>query len=168
MATIDIGAGATDRASSATTDKTQIDLNNTANDNGVLDTLELYFTTGNDGANIKMGTFYGSGTSWTSRDWETLGAVISGSKQTFTGKSVDVATGDAIGLYGTAGELEVAASGGSGMLYKAGDRFGTGTESYTLASGRIGSLYGTGDPIGHPARKRHAGNPFTPFRKGVW
>lgn len=168
MGAIDIGAGATDRAASTTIDKTQLDLNNPANDTGILDTVELYFATGSDGANIKIGTFYGSSTSWTSRDYETIGSVSSGSKQTFTGKSIDVQTGDIIGIYGTGGELELTATGGSGMLYKSGDQFGAGTQTYTSLSGRISSMFGSGDPVGHPARKRMAGNPFSPFRKGVW
>lgn len=146
---IDIGAGATDRASALTTDKTLIDLNNPANDDGVLDTLELFFTSGYDGAGIKMGTFYTSGTARVSRDWETLGSVTAGSKQTFTGKSVDVQTDDLIGIYGTSGKLEAASSGGSGILSKTGDQFGAGAvEGFSWSSDYICSLYATGSTAG--------------------
>ena len=143
MAVIDVGPGAIDRASAGSGLKTIIDLANPANDTGKIDTFEIWCAI--DSTGVKMGTFYGSGTDYTSRDVETIGDVTGGSKQTFSGLDCDVSTGDYAGLYwvGTS-SLELDSSGGSGFYYKAGDQFGTGQQTYTLAASYAVSIYGTG------------------------
>jgi len=96
MAEIDIGAAAIDRASTLLDNRTLVCLDNPANGAGTLDTIEIW--AGIDLVGCKAGTFYGSGTSYTGRDYETIGSVTSGSKQTFSGLDCDVTSGDYIGV----------------------------------------------------------------------
>ncbi len=142
--TIDIGAGATNRASFCNiVGYTEIDIDNPANASGILNSFEMWFETSNTGG-LKVGTFSGSGTSYTIRDYESITSCASGSKKTFTGKNCDVITGDFNGIVATTnGRIEYATSGGLGCYYYSGDGF-SGTHTYTLAADDIMSLYATG------------------------
>ncbi|MFA5439643.1 MAG: hypothetical protein WC259_07220, partial [Dehalococcoides sp.] len=141
MSAIDIGSAAIDRALTFGDSSTRILADNPANDTGILDTVEVWFNTNASG--VKVGTFSGSGTDYDDRDYETIGSVTAGSKQTFTGLSISVATGDFIGWYCSAGYLERSATG-SGQYSKIGDYFGSGSNTYTLTANINGSLYATG------------------------
>jgi hypothetical protein len=143
---IDVGGGATDRAGTAAATWTWIDYNNAANDTGSLDTFELWFNI--TGAGVKVGTFHGSGTSYTNRDVEVIGDVTSGSKQTFSGKSCDVTSGDWAGVYSSSGTIERDFSGSSGIYGKSGDQFGTGSQTYAMTAGDAVSIYATGQTGG--------------------
>jgi hypothetical protein len=90
---ITIGAGAANYAT-ACGNATDIDKTNPATGDGILTTFQVY--AGAKITNYKIGTVYGSGTSYTSRDYVLIGSVASGSVQTFTGLSCDVQTGDYI------------------------------------------------------------------------
>lgn len=140
--TIDIGAPAIDRNSDAICGNTHIMLDNPANASGEIIKIELWFATAASG--VKAGTFYGSGTSYTNRDYETIGAVSSGSKQTFSGLSCSVGAGDYIGIYAEAGNIEESTTGFAGRYYKSGDQFGTGQQTYILVASRTCSAYGEG------------------------
>jgi hypothetical protein len=154
MAVIDIGPGATDRASSRAISvlQTIIDLNNPANDTGTLDTFEIFANTANM-TNVKVGTFSGSGTSYNDRDYETIGTVTYGSKQTFTGKNCDVSSGDYIGFCADGGKIEQDTTGYAGFYVVVGDQFGSGANTYSLISGDALSIYATGATAA-------AGNPY--------
>lgn len=141
---IDIGSAATDRNITMSATYTTIDLANPANDTGTIDTFEIWADSNLDGTN-KVGTFHGSGTDYTNRDGETIGTVTAGSKQTFTGLTIDVTTGDFAGIYFSAGTLERLNEGGSNIYWISGDQFGTGQQTYTIANGDSISLYGTGE-----------------------
>ena len=140
---IDIGYAAVDGTGSMGFNFTVITLDNPANATGVLDTIEIWAETTMGGT--KAGTFYGSGTDYTSRDVETIGTVTAGSKQTFTGLNCNVETGDYIGIYYSSGRIERFTTTGAGICYIAGDQFGTGTQTYTSIGGCFISLYGTGE-----------------------
>ena len=146
MSTIDIGSGATNRSSTMPgLSSTFIDMGNPANDDGVLDSFEVYARSGRDLSGLKVGTFYGSGTDYTNRDYETIGSVTGGSKQTFTGKSCDANVGDYIGCYFSAGLIEYDANDGSGIYRKLdSDTFGAGVQTYLFLPGNVISLYATG------------------------
>jgi len=146
---IDIGPGATDRNSTRTAAITRICLANPANATGVLTSFECWFNSG--AAGVKIGTFSGGGTTYTNRDVEAIGNVTAGSKQTFSGLSCDVTTGDFVGYYCASGDIESSTSGGSGLPYKSGDQFGTGSQTYSAYVGSDASLYGTGTEIAGPA-----------------
>lgn len=143
MAIIDIGPPATDRASALAANFTDISLDNPANDSGTLTKFEFWFYSNAGG--VKAGTFYGTPPNFTPRDYETIGDVTSGSKQTFSGLDCDVTSGDYIGGYRSSGTIENDASGYAGIYWKSGDQFGAGQQSYTLEAGDAQSLYGEGE-----------------------
>lgn len=143
--TIDIGNSASSRSGYANTaDRTILDYANTANATGILTSFEVYFYTGTSVTGVKLGTFSGSGTSWTKRDYESIGSVTAGSKQTFTGKNCDVQTNDVIGMYFTTGKIYRDSSGGTGAGYCDSDMFDSSSHTYTALSGYAYSFYGTG------------------------
>lgn len=139
---IDIGPGATDRVSSSAGGMTILAVGNPANANGKLNSMEVWSSVLLSGT--KMGTFYGSGTSRTMRDYESIGAVTGGSKQTFTGLDCDVQTNDILGIYFSLGSIEQDVSGGDGILYKFGDCFAGGANTYSSSAGYAISVYATG------------------------
>jgi hypothetical protein len=141
MGAIDIGPGAIDLDNQVSS-STIIDKANPANGTGSLDSFEFYAYT--QCASVKVGTFYGSDTSWTMRDYESIGTVNSGSKQTFTGKDCTVNTNDLLGVYYSSGYLERSATGGSGFLSKSGDQFGNGTVTYSSSDTQRIGIYATG------------------------
>ncbi len=150
-APIDIGPGATDRSSFLWGGYTFVDTNNSANDTGYISSFEVWFEAihysvdPNWATGVKIGTFSGSGTTYTSRDVESIGTVAKGSKQTFTGLNCDVVTGDFIGCYFDAtSTIEWSDTGGTTVYYASGDQFGTGAQTYTENIGWGISLYGTG------------------------
>ncbi len=156
MATIDVGPGARDRASaySITTLRTCVDINNPANDTGTLDTFEIFANTSNM-TNVKIGTFSGSYTSYDDRDYETIGTVTYGSKQTFTGKNCDVSSGDYLGFSADGGKIEQDTSGSAGFYVVAGDKFGSGSNTYALSADDALSIYATGTTSGGATVKPH-------------
>jgi hypothetical protein len=157
MATIDVGAAASNRSTvkGFSTGYTYVDRTNPANDTGVLDTFEIYAVNGYSILNTKVGTFSGSSKTWDDRDYETIGTVTSGSKQTFTGKNCDVSAGDIVGIYGATGRIESDGSGYDGVCYITGDQFGAGSASYTEVGGDCISLYATGATAGGATVKPH-------------
>lgn len=148
---IDIGGDAINRDSSSVIDDyTYIDLNNSANATGTLDTHEVYLN--DDAVGYYTGTFYlVSGTTFKCRDSEALGDVSAGSKQTFPGLSYSVQTGDYIGFYATPPELAKIEKddSGSGYYSVSGMHINPDDEAeYTLYSPRITSAYSTGTETG--------------------
>lgn len=139
---IDIGYGAVDGTSTHPADYTVADVWNTANATGVLDTIEIWANTNMTGC--KVGTFeYEGNLQLNCHDYETLGNVTAGSKQTFTGLSINVIFGYYIGYYAATGAIERSDPGG-GIYSLAGDQTATGTQTYTWYTGLDVSLYGTG------------------------
>jgi hypothetical protein len=141
MAAIDVGSGATTRTWIATTNYTIIDLANPCNDNGTIDSIEVYCHTNATG--VKVGLFYGSGTSYTCRSYINIGNVTAGSKVT-TACSLTAQSGDYIGFYTSSGNLYAALSGGTGSMWKSADQFGQGEQTYADGGAVILSLYATG------------------------
>ena len=140
---IDIGPGATDRNTYISFGKTLIDLANPANATGVLTSIDLWFYS-QSATGVKVGTFFGTGTSYTNRDTVALGTVTSGSKQTFSELNCAVEIGDFIGIFFTDGYIEGATSGGSSVYYNNADQFGTGQQTYAPLTDAVMSIYGTG------------------------
>jgi hypothetical protein len=144
-AAIDVGPGATDRASTwSTSDSNIVDKANVANDTGTLDTFEVWAQTQLTLA--EMASFYVvSGDYLSTRADASIGTVNSGSKQTFTGLSVSVSSGDRLGIFFHTGAIELATTGGSGVWYSTGsDKIPcTNTAFSAQASYRV-SIYATG------------------------
>lgn len=174
MAVIDVGAGATDRATSYVGTQTIVDNNNAANDTGVLDTVEIYLNDNGAGtADHYVGTFSGSGTSRTNRDYANVGAISSGAgKKTFTGLSIDVVTNDTMGwsCNDATCKIDKDSTGGLNCYWLLGNQFGTGTQTYSVLADDILSIYATGETVsvGHPTIKRFGGVPYAALNKGVW
>lgn len=141
---IDIGDAAISRASTLPLGFTRPILANPANATGKLTSVELWFAT--SATSVKIGTASKSGDNFTIRDYETIGSVTGGSKQTFSSLNINVVVGDYIIIYWAAGTVEYSTAGGSGSYYKSGDQFGLGVQTYTShpdGSGAL-SVYGIG------------------------
>lgn len=145
MAVITIGTTAVGTITNFPAGYTVINKQLSANGTGTITSMSFYFNT-SDGSDVKAGTFYGSSTSWTNRDLESIGNITSGSKQTFTGLSCDVTTGDLLGSYCTSGARAESVLAGNGSLYKLGDQFTNGTQTYTSYNKDI-SMEGLGATI---------------------
>ena len=133
MGAIDVGYGAVNGVGWGAGQSTLLCMNNPANDSGTLTSFSLWCgSISGDVLNAKMGTFSGSGTSWDDRDYESLGTVTVGSKQTFSGLDCDVETGDILGMYNTSAlaSVEYVSTGSVKTLSKSGDQFGSGAQTY--------------------------------------
>ena len=144
MADIDIGDAASDYSTVVDSGYTLINIGNPANASGTITSVQIFAQ--QTMANCKVGTFSGSGTTYTPRDSESLGAVTEASVQTFPGLDIDVESGDFIGIYFSAGRIEMNTADGSGLYYKVGDQFAAGEQTYSLygAAYKI-AVYGEGD-----------------------
>lgn len=109
---IDVGGGAINRVG-AQGYNTQIDKTNPANDTGILDTFETWLVLGCTSGG-QVGTAYSSGSNFTTRDYENIGSISSGSKQTFSGKNCDVSINDFAFINVNDGGTEYSNSGGGG------------------------------------------------------
>ena len=67
--------------------------------------------------------------------------MTSGSKQTFA-VSLNVQTGDYLGIFYQEGQLERDTSGGQGLWYIDGDQIPCNSYLFTLGTAWVGSLYG--------------------------
>jgi hypothetical protein len=149
---IAVGSTASDRATSLNYGNTIILKTNPANASGTLDTWELWFdTAGNNATGVKVGSFtLISGANFTTNDYESIGNVTKGSKQTFTGLSTSVTSGDYAGYYGSEGLIERDSTGYSGVWLKSGDYIPcTNTEIPFYAAITI-SVYATGTEVSTP------------------
>lgn len=148
--TVDIGAPAIDRPDYLTTAYTFIAQDNPANENDQITSVEIWVKS--NLSNCEVATFYEvSGSpplvNFSTRDSETLGNVTSGSKQTFSGLDMTAVTGDLIGYYCSAGEIEATLSGGAGIFRKSGDYVPCSDETFDneYATAYVMSLYGEGE-----------------------
>lgn len=141
MAVITAGNAAIDRASSFTSGYTLLMAENACTGTGILDTIEVWAAT--NIAGFKVGTFWMVVTSiYRCRDFESIGAVAAGSKQTFA-VSLNAVTGDYIGCYYSSGTLERADTGGGCKYYNADMCYLNATVSINSGS-RLVSLYASG------------------------
>ncbi len=147
---IDVGAAATDRGSGAGQAFTPIvGQENPANATGTIDTVEMWFLV--TGENVEVASFYVvSGDNLSTRDFEALGTVVSGSKQTFSGLDMDIETGDYLGTYFTHVNATLERdNSGTGYWYNDGtDYIPCTNQAFTNLGSRTISLYGTGTEAG--------------------
>lgn len=114
--TIDVGDAATNQGGWWIPEYTFVAKGNPANDTGSITSVEVYAVSGQDLVNFEVALFDEVDTNtFTTRDNYTIGSVTGGSKQTFSGLDISVATGDYIGGYFTGGQLESASSGSAGV-----------------------------------------------------
>ena len=142
---IDIGAGATDRTSEKFTG-TYMVIVNPADGTGKITSVEIYAVTGYNLTLVEVATFYVvSGNFLSTRDWEYIGNVTAGSKQTFV-VDLDVVAGDYIGIYFASGGKIEADSTGTYMS-KAGDNIPCTNIDFGSSTAGTISLYGTGETV---------------------
>jgi len=139
---IDVGSAAIDRDSTASYGYTRVDQANPANATGQITSVDIWAAS--DMSNCEIGIFYVvSGTNLSTRDNETIGAVASGSKQTFA-VTINVTSGDYIGWYATGGTIERRDTGGSGVWAVSGDQMPCTNVTFSNYLADSISLYATG------------------------
>lgn len=134
-----LGGEAVRAGAGGSTGYTYINLDNPATGRGVIQAIGLYISSNVTG--LKVGTFYGSSTSYTNRNAITLGNVSSG-YQVIQIPDMAFESGDYIGLYFATGAVTYASASNGGVYYVLGDKFGAGTQTYTLLSGYMFSAWG--------------------------
>lgn len=141
---IDIGADCIDRGTAGGGGYTYVSKDNPANAGGTITSVDIWAASTLIGC--KVGIFYTTnGNTLKCRDSVVIGDVTAGSKQTFSGLSLSVETGDCIGIYFSPGNMEMDSSGYGGLWYKLGDHMEPGDETtYTFLGGYAISVYGTG------------------------
>lgn len=139
---ITIGEDATNRSSTVGSLTSHITVDKTASGSGILNVFEFYFASNAGG--VYVGTVYNVSTKTPdTRDYENIGSVSSGSKQTFTGKNCSVESGDSICVYFSSGTLD-ATNGGGSRKYNTGNIL-TGAPTGVWATDTYEtSDYGTG------------------------
>lgn len=135
-ATITAGPGALERANAANPGYTWICVANPANASGTMTTFRLRVKTAMTG--VVVGTFYGSGTYYQSRDHSVIGNISATGLQTFSGLDVDVVVGDYVGIYWSAGNLAFAVGAGTNAYFWTGNAFGAGVKSFATHTGIFG------------------------------
>ena len=144
MARISLGSEAKDRSNDTFLNYTVVDLNNPASENVILDTFEVWLNSNT--VDVYLGTAYGSGTEYTTRNYANVGKLSAGAKRTITGLSIEAQAGDFIAGY--AGRFETDTSGGAGYYRISGNIFGEGLQAnYLLLAGGIVSLYAEGETV---------------------
>lgn len=142
---IDIGAGATDRASSTDMRRTLVDKNNSANATGTITVWQIFANLTMN--NVSMGTVsVVSDNNLSSSDYESLGSCAGGGIETFTGLDNDVTLGDYVGAGADSGFIERDSSG-DGYWYSdidSDDLFPFTNTAFSFSSDRTASFYGTG------------------------
>lgn len=144
---IDCGPGTSDLSTSES-NFTEIVNDNPANAAGTLDSVEIWMATSAT-SGVKVGTFAYDGNNYFSlNDYESIGAVSAGSKQTFSGLEIDVSINDYLGEYPGNGDIEYAGSGGSGQFYLEDDQFSSGSKWYHSDTDTEVAIYATGSMPG--------------------
>lgn len=148
---IDVGPGAVDLANT-TISNTIVDKSNPANATGTLDTFEVWLGTACS-ANGKLGTAYVvSGNNLTTRDYENVGAISSGSKQTFTGLTISVTAGDYASGDIPTGAWDCNATTGSGCWREGTSVIPFTNRAFTWYSTTTMAIYATGtEPVSNPS-----------------
>lgn len=133
MTDIVMGLPAIDRAQSFPAGYTILQLDNPSQYSGRITSIEVWFYTGAS-SNFNVGTFYGSGTSYTCRSYCICGAVAAGSKQVIP-VNIQVEVGDVIGIYYATGTLENYAGAGAGtQKYANANYFDASVHTYSEAA----------------------------------
>lgn len=145
---IDIGGAAIDRDGAFGDTDTYVCKDNPADGTGAIQSIEIWAYT--NMTEVIVVTFtQGDANVFTARDHVHIGAVTSGSKQTFTEDedtnpiSLNVVAGDYIGIRIATGAYERDVAG-AGFWYLAGDQTECVDATFTFLATRIISLYGTG------------------------
>lgn len=148
MGAIDIGPGATNRATwIAIVGNTIIDSQNAANDTGTLTSFEIWYYSGTvTTCNVAPFTNTAS-ENFTPTSHAHIGAVTTGSKQTFSGLSMAVTSGDLLGYYSGGTSINMETDTSNHIHQKAGDQTDAGSQTFTAVANRMVSIYAAGATI---------------------
>ncbi len=151
MGAIDIGLEAIGRSASVDIHvNTLVQKNNPANDTGTITDVDVWMFVSSS-PDVWFGTFSAAGDVLTCRDSESVGNVVAGSKQSFSGLDIGVVTGDYLGTFAKSGtaSIEHDSSGFAGVWVFSGEVIDPlDSETFTLLSGDGSSLFGTGSTAG--------------------
>ncbi|MBA7559837.1 hypothetical protein ES708_01453 [subsurface metagenome] len=144
-AAIHVGLPAIDRAQHLAGYWTYLSQDNPATLSGTVIRVEIWAHEAL--TEMRVGIFYlVSETTYKCRDSVFIGDVAAGSKQVFSGLSLDVQIGDIIGYYFAEGEIDYDATGYAGQYEVEGDHAHTNDEAtYDDIPGAGASLYGTSE-----------------------
>ena len=152
LTVIDIGSGAINRGNTIG-GYTLVMFENPANATGTLTSIEIWAAT--EMTNCQVATFFVvSGDNLSTRDSVTLGTITAGSKQTITVDSgsnpisLDVQTGDYLGVYIPNGTIEYDDSLQAGMWYLSGDYIPCTNQLFSSVADDAVSVYATGETAG--------------------
>lgn len=139
---ISIGAEAIDRASQFPS-YTVIGLDNPANETGIITSVEIWAKI--NLTQCQVATFFlVSGNNLSTRGSHYIGNVTAGSKQVFSGLSINVVASDFLGIYYNNGQMERSTSGGAGLWYLGGDWIPCTNHTFNRISDDIISIHGIG------------------------
>jgi hypothetical protein len=139
---IDVGSEAINR-STYNNEGTSVDRNNPANASGTITSVEIYANSAM--SNVEVATFFVvSGNNLSTRDSEAIGSVAAG--YTTHTVSLNIVTGDCIGIYFSAGGLDRDTTGG-GFWKNAGDQIPCTNVLFTLTANGTLSIYGAGATV---------------------
>ena len=144
---IDIGLEAINRlASWSISARTLVGKDNPANGTGTITDVDVWLDL-SVSSDVWFGTFSAAGNVLTCRDSESVGAVASGSKQSFSGLDIDVTTGDYLGAHSKSGtvflDTTTIGDGFADFWYYLGEVIDpTDSQTFSVASGAGISLYG--------------------------
>lgn len=150
--TITIGAAAIDRSyeSSYLHGFTYVNKGGAASGSGEITSNEIWLNTKSSATDIYVGTFSASGNVLTCRDSESIGDIATGSKQTQSGLTITVVTGDYWGCYDKGSDtpdaqLELDIEGFNDVWAYLGECIDpTDSQTFTLYADDAVSLYGEG------------------------
>lgn len=143
MPLIDIGCIATQ--TTWTNNVTWINKDNPANATGKITSIDIWIAL-SDSANTTIATFYVvSGNNLSTRDYQNIGTVTKGSKQTFV-VDLDVEEGDYIGFWGST-TPRVDNTGHPGLWRLSSNRIPCANLEFTFYADMGFYLYGTGTTV---------------------
>ena len=150
---IDVGSSAEDRNLAADAALTYIDFNNAANATGIITLVSIYSKVALEG--IKVASFYQTALhTFSTRDYVSLANQGGAGLTTYTAPTdlspFEIRTGDYIGIYFSAGQLDVSDGVGSGLYHFGGDGIPCTEQGFILAPGadHTTSLSATGVQLG--------------------
>lgn len=144
-AVITMGNEAINRDSGGGSGNTWVDRLNPADGAGTITTVEIWAKTTIQGCEVA--TFSAVGNDLTTRDTQSIGNVLSGSKRTFV-VDLDVEVGDYIGLKITLGDaIEASSGGGNSIWAKFGDFIPCAAETFDIQDWGAISIKGIGATV---------------------
>ena len=136
MATIKIGGSAISSVNNTgpMSNYTYVTGEYPADGTGTLTSMSFYLKTSATG--LKCGTFSRSSNNLTGRDFETIGNVSAGSKQTFTGLSCSVSLNDILGVYAGNSDANMYVTiSSNNYWYYYGDKMGSASTTFDFVNG---------------------------------